>query len=194
MRSDWVSDDVLSIVLAAMSPDNRLAVQLALHTGLRIGDVLKLKTIDIKNSPRPYVRDSKTGKKHRIYVPVELRDCLLQIAGKIYVFEGRLDEKEHRTRQAVYKDIKSAALVAKHGQWCGRKTNITPHTARKVAAVNAYKKGGIDAAAALLQHDKNHPLVTMIYALSDSISDSKSKVSSNFNSVKSTRKDQKGQS
>lgn len=165
MRSEWVEDDTMRLILAAMMPANALAIEVSLYTGLRIDDVLALKTDQIRRTPRPYVRDSKTGKSHRIYLPAELRERMLSQAGKIWIWEGRTDWTRHRTRQAVYKDMRQAAQVFER---TGRlRAHVSPHSARKSAAVRAYKKGGLDAAAALLQHDKGHPLVTLIYALSD---------------------------
>lgn len=164
MRSGWIDEDTMALVLAAMMPDNALAVECSLYTGLRIDDVLSLKTEVVQRTARPYVRDSKTGKTHRIYLPNELRARMLAIAGKVYVWEHRTDWTRHRTRQAVYKDMRQAAQVYERN---GRlKTHISPHTARKCAAVRAYNKGGLAAAAALLNHDPDHPLVTMLYALS----------------------------
>lgn len=165
MRSEWVEDDTMRLILAAMMPANALAIEVSLYTGLRIDDVLSLKTDQVKRTSRPYVRDSKTGKSHRIYLPAELRERMLSQAGRVWVWEGRTDWTRHRTRQAVYKDMRQAAQVFER---TGRlRVHVSPHSARKSAAVRAYKKGGLAAAAALLQHDTGHPLVTLIYALSD---------------------------
>lgn len=165
MRSEWVDGDTLALVLAAMMPCNALAVEVSLATGLRIDDVLSLKTDTVRRTPRPYVRDCKTGKTHRIYLPRELRERMLAQAGRVYIWEHRTDWTRHRTRQAVYKDMRHAAQVFER---VGRlQAHISPHSARKCAAVRAYKRGGLDAAAALLNHDEAHPLVTMLYALAD---------------------------
>ncbi|MCQ6425686.1 hypothetical protein, partial [Vibrio parahaemolyticus] len=73
------------LILAAMMPANRLAIEVSLATGLRISDVLSLKTDKVRQTARPYVRDSKTGKLHRIYLPAELRHRMLAQAGTILV-------------------------------------------------------------------------------------------------------------
>lgn len=164
MRSEWIDGDTMALVLAAMMPGNALAIECSLRTGLRIDDVLALKTETVQRSARPYVRDSKTGKNHRIYLPTELRAQMLAQAGKLYIWEHRTDWTKHKTRQAVYKDMRQAAAIYERN---GRlKAHISPHSARKCAAVRAYNKGGLDAAAALLNHDPGHPLVTLLYALS----------------------------
>lgn len=193
-RSEWVDDDVMGMILTAMLPVNRLAIEVSLSTGLRISDVLALKTEDVQRTARPYVRDSKTGKSHRIYLRRELRERLLQQAGKIWCFEGRLDPTKHRTREAVYKDMQYAVSVVKRGSWVSRGAHISPHSARKCAAVKAYGKGGLDAAQTLLCHDPDHPLITMIYALSDKpelLPSSKRR--KRRSCAKSQRRDQSGQ-
>nr|CRY94403.1 hypothetical protein [uncultured prokaryote] len=165
MRSEWVSAETIDHILAAMMPANALAIEVSIETGLRIDDVLSLKTDLIRRTGRPYVRDSKTGKTHRVTIPSELRDRLLAQAGKIYVFEHRYDRRKHRTRQAVYKDMRIAAKAFERTGYC--RAHVSPHSGRKIAAVRAYKRGGLAAAAALLNHDQGHPLVTLLYALAD---------------------------
>lgn len=165
MRSGWVEDDVMRLILAAMLPVNALAIETSLYTGLRIDDVLSLKTETVRKTARPYVRDSKTGKTHRIYLPAELRARMLAQAGRLYIWEHRTDWTRHRTRQAVYKDMRQAAEVFERSGKVGQ--HISPHSARKSAAVRAYKRGGLEAAQALLVHDEGHPLVTLVYALAD---------------------------
>lgn len=168
-RSDWISDDVWKLILAVMLPENRLAVQVSLATGLRISDVLSLHTPDVLRTERPYVRDSKTGKLHRIYLPRELRRQMLSIAGEVYIFEGRLNPMCHRTREAVYKDMQLAADVVKRARYVDADVQISPHSARKSAAVRAYGRGGLEAAQAMLVHDKEHPAVTLAYAMADKV-------------------------
>lgn len=167
MRSEWVDGDTMALVLAAMMPGNALAVECSLATGLRIDDVLALHTETVRRTARPYVRDSKTGKMHRVYIPAELRARMLAQAGRVYVWEHRTDWTRHRTRQAVYKDMRQAAGVFERNGRLG--AHVSPHSARKCAAVRAYQRGGLDAAAALLNHDEGHPLVTMVYALADQV-------------------------
>lgn len=164
MRSEWVSDESWEHILAAMMPANRLAIEVSLVTGLRIDDVLSLKTEIISRNSRPTLVDSKTGKKHRVYFPVELRNKMLQQAGRIWVFEGRCDPQKHRTRQAVWKDVGKAVAVFRRSGTID--AHVSPHSARKAAAVRAYHKGGLDAAAKVLNHGDDLA-VTMLYALAD---------------------------
>ena len=85
-----------------------------------------------------------------------------KIAGKKYVFEHSNDPERHRTRQAVWKDVKRAARAFRLPQ------NVAPHSARKVYAVDLLAKYGD---IAKVQRALNHsgPSVTMIYAMADQL-------------------------
>lgn len=160
-RSEWVSQDVMSHILAALTPENRLAITVSLLTGLRIGDVLNIRTRQL-SSERLTVIEEKTLKRRSVRIPDKLREQLISYAGKIYVFPNRLDPRRHRTRQAVYKDIKRAAKAFRVH------LNITPHSARKCYAVAEYRR---DFNAARVQRLLNHSseAVTMIYAIADEL-------------------------
>lgn len=137
-------------------------MEVSLATGLRISDVLNLRTERLKE--RITVRELKTGKNRRIRLPDELlRRCLSQ-AGKVWVFEGRTDWRKHRSRQAVYKDIKRAARLFR----LPTDLQVSPHTARKVYAVTAYQhSGSLRHVQQLLQHESE--AVTMLYAMADEL-------------------------
>jgi len=111
MRTDYIKPEVFNLLLTALMPENRLALQLSLATGLRIGDCLSMRTAALEASQRPTIREQKTGKKRRIYVPKALRVELLKNAGKRYIFPGRLNPNKPRTRAAVYKDLKRVAAL-----------------------------------------------------------------------------------
>ena len=164
-RSSWIDHDAMGHILAALMPDNRRVVRLCLATGLRISDALAIKTARLKS--RMTVRDSKTGKAHRISIPAPLLRELQEHAGRVYVFEGRLDPQRPRTRQAVYKDIRRVAAMYKRSGVIPRAAVVSPHTARKIAAVDAYHAGGVDAARKVLNHSADDAAITLLYALAD---------------------------
>lgn len=164
-RSDWASGDVMAHILAALTYENRLAITVSLLTGLRIGDVLNLRSRDLLRD-RITITEEKTLKRRAIRMPNKLRDELLGIAGKIFVFENRLSARKHRTRQAVYKDIKRAAKAFRI------KSNISCHTARKIYAVSEYKKDfSVERVKKLLNHSSE--AVTMLYAIADELTERK---------------------
>ena len=157
MKTEYLLNREVDLVLAALTPENRLVMRTALVTGLRVGDVLALKPERLK--PHFWVTEQKTGKKRQVGLPEPLLSDLKRNAGKYWVFPGR-DPREHRTRQAVWKDVKRAAKAFRIPQ------NVGPHSARKVYAVDLMRKyGDIDRVRRALNH--NSETVTMIYALAD---------------------------
>lgn len=141
-------------------PENRLAVRVSLHTGLRISDVLCLKPEQLK--PQFWIVEQKTGKRKRVNLPGPLLEDLKKNAGKYWVFPGRNDPKKHRTRQAVWHDVKRAAAAFRLPQ------NVGTHSARKVYAVQLMDKyGDLERVRRALNHAKKYPSTTMIYALAD---------------------------
>ena len=163
MRTTYATRGQMGHILAALMPTNALVVRVCMATGLRVSDVLELKTAQLKR--RQTVRERKTGKTRRIQWPAQLFEQMQEQAGRIWVFESRTDPLKHRTRQAVHKDIKRAEAVFKRSGALSKGQNIGTHTARKVAAVDAYHRGGMAAAQRLLNH--SDPLITRLYALSD---------------------------
>lgn len=140
--------------------ENRLALEVSLCTGLRISDVLSLPS-EVLSRERFTIHEQKTGKARRVRLPRELGAELRSIAGSYYIFEGRIDPKKHRTRQAVYKDLKRAQAILRV-----KNSQISPHSARKIYAVNALGKyGSLKKVQALLNHSSE--AVTVVYAMAD---------------------------
>ena len=161
MRTDWAPKGEIEHVLAALTPQNRLACEISLATGLRINDVLALKAEQIQKQ-RFTVREEKTGKTRAIYLPKELQDRALTCSGKHFVFEGRSNGKTHRTRQAVFKDLKRVAKLF------GIKENVAPHSLRKIYAVEEYQKhGNLKRVQKLLNH--SNEAITQLYAFANVI-------------------------
>lgn len=160
MRSDWIPKGEMVHILASLQPENRLACEVSLATGLRINDVLAMTPSKVRKQ-RFTVREEKTGKTKTIRLPKELLNRCLACAGQHYVFEGRIDGRKHRTRQAVFKDLKKSAKLF------GLKENITPHSMRKAYAVDEYEKSGcnLKKVQKLLNHDSE--AVTMLYAMAN---------------------------
>lgn len=160
-KSEYVPKGEVVHILAALTPPNRLACEVSLATGLRINDVLSLKTEKVAKG-RFTVREEKTGKTKSVRLPEELRKQCLSIAGQHFVFEGRLNGKKHRTRQAVFKDLRRVAKLY------GCKPHLSPHSMRKIYAVEQYAKyGDLKRVQSLLNHSDES--VTLLYALADSL-------------------------
>lgn len=157
MRTEYLLQKQVDLILAALTPENRLVLRTCLHTGLRLGDVLQLRTEQLQ--PHFWITEQKTGKRRQVGLPEPLLSDLKKNAGKTWVFPGR-DMKKHRTRQAVWKDVKRAAKAFRFPQ------NVAPHSIRKVYAVDLMQKyGDLDRVRRALNH--SNPTVTMIYAMAD---------------------------
>lgn len=142
-----------------MRKKSGLALRVCLETGLRIGDVLKMRPDDISGRILSYTAE-KTGKAGKKKLSGDLVRELRSISGQKWVFEGRSGSKTgHLTRQAVYLDLKRVSKKL------GMQGQISPHTARKTYAVEEFHKHGLDFVKQELQHSND--AVTLLYALSD---------------------------
>lgn len=157
MKTEYLLRREVELVLAALTPENRLVMRTALHTGLRIGDVLSLRPEQLK--PHFWLTEQKTGKRRQVGLPEPLLSDLKKTAGEKWVFPGRNPQK-HRTRQAVWKDVKRAARAFR------LHANAAPHSARKVFASELLEKyGDIERVRRALNH--KYESVTLIYAMAD---------------------------
>ena len=165
LRTDAVNDDVMRGLLMALTPANRLAILVSMTTGLRIGDVLAIKTAQVQKGKFGIV-EGKTGKRRQVRLSSALQQQILgTCAGKVWAFPGRLHpHTQHRTRQAVYKDLRRAADLFR----LPAGLIVAPHSARKIYAVREYRRTcDIRHVQRLLNHSSE--AVTMLYAMADQI-------------------------
>lgn len=158
MTTEYLVLREMEHVLAALTPANRLVCRVCVATGLRVGDVVALRTEDLK--PQFWITERKTGKRRRVNLTTELLRQLKAQAGKEWVFPGTRDSHKHRTRQAVWRDVKRAAKAFRLPQ------NVAPHSFRKIYAVNLLQKskGNVGKVQRALNH--SDAATTMIYAMS----------------------------
>lgn len=130
-----------------------------LRTGLRVGDVVALRADQI--GPRFTVREAKTGKGRRVSLPGPLVDQIKAASrGSAWAFPSPRDPTKHRTRQAVWKDIKRAQRAFRI------KVNCGSHSMRKAYAVELMAKyGDLERVRRALNHDNDW--TTMLYAFAD---------------------------
>ena len=159
--SQWICREQMEHLLAACMPENREALRLSMDYGLRIGDVLRMPSAVLKTGKWSF-KEEKTGKRRIVRLSDEHRRTCASFAGKVFVFEHRTDMYRHRTRQAVYKDLKRIAKAF-------RLSGVSTHTGRKIYSVEAYKASGGDLKKVqrLLNHSDEG--VTMLYALADEL-------------------------
>lgn len=160
MTTEYILNEAMEQVLGILTPYNRLVMEVILQTGLRVGDVLALKSDQI--SQQFYITEQKTGKRRRVNLTRDLLSRLQENSGRFYVFEHRTDPQKHRTRQTVWADVKRAAKAYRIAQ------NVGTHSARKAFAVSLMKKySDISKVQKALNH--SNPCVTVLYACADSI-------------------------
>lgn len=159
MRVEYMMEQQVELVLHLLTDANRLVMRVALHTGLRISDVLQLRTAQLKHNF--WITEQKTQKRRQVGIPSPLLEDLLGQAGPVWVFEGA-DPRNHRTRQAVWRDVKRASKACRIPQ------NVGPHSARKIYAVELLERyGEIERVQRALNHED--PETTMIYAMADKL-------------------------
>ena len=165
-KADYVSAPEMAHVLALLMPANRRAMEVALVSGLRIGDVLTLRRDQL--APRMRVTERKTGKQRTVRLPAALLRDLQRLVGTYaddcqWVFPGR-DPAKPRTRQAVWQDVQRAARAVR----LPASVQCSPHSARKMYAVKMYQRTGD---LSRVQRDLRHssPEVTLLYAMADEL-------------------------
>ena len=159
MKTEYLLHREVGHVLAALMPQNRLIARVCLQTGLRVGDVVALRTRDI--GQQFMVTEAKTNKRRRVGLTEDLiRDILAQ-AGPEWAFPGRVPGG-HKSRQAVWADVKRAARAFRLPQ------NVGPHSLRKVYAVDLLERyGDLERVKRALNHSSIE--TTLIYAMADKL-------------------------
>lgn len=163
MRAEYITPEELEKLRRALPPERWLPIAVALETGLRVGDVIKIRVQDLdeKKGGVHYV-SQKTGKSGFAPLSAERMRELRAVAKskRGWCFPSPYKPGEHLTRQAVWARVKRAARNAGLAT-CGK----SPHSARKVYAVAVANAEGMRAAMVKLQHDRLS--TTELYALSD---------------------------
>lgn len=114
----------------------RLIYEIGVATGLRVTDIVGMKK-KILLTREPTIRERKTNKSNRIYIPKKLRAELMQYSAghKEYIFESNSSKEGHVTRQAVWKHFKKVAKSLEID------VNVGTHTMRKTKVRNLAEKG-----------------------------------------------------
>lgn len=174
MRTDYLEKGIFQDLLGSLTEENRLVLRWMILSGMRITDALEMTWQEISlpchgGGPLVYT-ERKTGKTRTVTLPLSLCEEMQERQKFVWrfspwVFPGR-DPRKHRTRQAVWKDLKNAARYA------GLDENLGTHTARKIYAVTLYNeaiirgdRNPLETVQKQLNHDE--PAVTVLYALAD---------------------------
>ena len=139
------------------NPRIAAALQLEANLGMRIGDILQLRLVDIIRDAGRYrlnVTEEKTGKKRSFTVPAEVYSFLRDYADANGI--GKEDRLFPLTVRAVQKQLK---LVCDYLEL----ENVSTHSFRKFMATNIYENSGHNIALVqtILQHAS--PAITRRY-------------------------------
>lgn len=157
MRSKYIDEDELDELRGNLDKAAWLPLWVSLETGLRVGDVVKIRRSALKEDGIHF-RAQKTRKAGVAKISAELRRNL---AGRgTWLFPSPYKSGEHITRQCVWARIKTAAKRAGIDP-----KGISPHSLRKVFAVEICREKGFKAAKEALQHTNG--LTTEIYTYAD---------------------------
>jgi integrase len=157
VKSRYIEETEISKLRLVTEEEAFLPLRLSLETGLRVGDVVALRTSSVKADGIHYTAQ-KTRKRGVAPISADLRKRLNK-RGK-WLFPSPYKCGAHITRQAVWYRIKVA------GKRAGVDLNgLSPHTMRKVFAVELYRKQGFKAVQTALQH--NNSATTEIYSFAD---------------------------
>ena len=165
MTAEYLIHREMEHVFSALMPGNRLVCRVCVQTGLRVSDVLALRTEQL--APQFWITEQKTKKKRRVNLTKELLAELQAQAGETWVFPSVKDSRKHRTRQAVWHDVKRASKAFRLPQ------NVSPHSLRKVYAVELLNrcKGDTGRVQRALNH--SDAATTMIYVMAYQLYQSK---------------------
>lgn len=158
MRSKYVEGEDLSRLKETLSEDEWLPLWVSLETGLRIGDVVKLRRENVQKDGLHY-KAQKTKKNGVAKIGAHLRKRLEGIKGK-WLFPSPYKPGAHLTRQCAWARIKRACARAGVDP-----AGISPHSLRKVFAVELYRESGFKAVQSALQHSS--AATTEIYSYAD---------------------------
>ena len=160
MRARYLTPDELERLRKSARGGEWLPLAVAVSTGLRIGDVLKIRPGDFTSRGIRY-RAEKTGKCGYAPISDDLRRLLYRSSrGTRWIFPSPKDSRRHLTRQAAWSRMKRACKRAGVDP-----VGVSPHALRKVFAVELLRKTNIAEVQKALQHDRID--TTELYALAD---------------------------
>ena len=149
----------IKAVLIKQGLRNYMLFVLGINTGLRIGDILRLKVKHVKDKTHIDITEQKNGKAKRFKLNDSLKEeidkYIKNMDDEDYLFQSQKGKNKSITRVQAYRVLNHAAK--KIGL-----TEIGTHTLRKTFGYHFYQK---TKDVALLQQVFNHsaPSVTLRY-------------------------------
>lgn len=165
MRSDYIEEAGFWRLYAGLAEPYKLVCELMIETGLRVGDAVSLLVSDLENNAKI---EEKTDKVRHFYVSSHLRDKLLRNAKGPFVFPSTRSVTGHLARGSVARAMKRERSGKRE------KRRVSPHTCRKIYAVNLFREtGSLERVQHALQHE--NLATTILYCFSDKIAASAEK-------------------
>jgi integrase len=131
---------------------------LGINTGLRVGDLLKLKIKDVQKKKRVVIKEGKTEKPRTIHLSNiynELNDYIKTVQGSEWLFPSRKGNKSISRIQAYRQLNKAAGMIDIND-------GIGTHTMRKTFGYWYYKETR-DIASLQMILNHSHPEITLKY-------------------------------
>lgn len=121
---------------------NKIIFNLGINNGLRTGDIVNLKVVDVLGKDRAMIIEGKTGKKREIRLNVAgIKQDIIEYVGKrpydddSYLFVSHRNPKEPISTKAVYRIFKRINEVSG-----GQLPHLTAHSMRRTFGYMYYKK------------------------------------------------------
>ncbi|MFS0575205.1 tyrosine-type recombinase/integrase [Sporosarcina sp. 179-K 3D1 HS] len=114
---------------------NVLLFKIGITTGLRVGDIIKLKVGDIKGKSNFKIREGKTKKERTVHLNAimpEIADYTESLKDDEYLFPSRKGDSHITTTQAYRVLVQAGELIGRN--------DIGTHTMRKTFGYHYYKK------------------------------------------------------
>ena len=146
-------------ILKKKNNRNYMIFVLGINTGLRIGDLLKLKVEHVKNKSHIIIKEQKISKNKQFLINANLRNeinkYIEDMAEHEFLFQSRIGENKPLSRYQAYRILSTAGKEAGLDR-------IACHSTRKTFGYHHYKRY---KDVALLQKLFNHssPAITLDY-------------------------------
>lgn len=124
-------DVVDEVIFKTEKPRNRLMMELMARGGMRVGEVLKLRVMDVEER-KLRIKDPKSGRQYEfVFIPQKVADRL-----KAYILSKNI-HSEHRVFSLGYSGARE--IVKNAGEAVG--IRLRPHDLRRHAATYASRAG-----------------------------------------------------
>src|SRR5690606_11730867 len=130
----------INAVRNALHGRDRLFFDLAINTGLRVSDLLRLKVGDVRGKDSVTIREKKTGKAKQFRLNKAVKDAVKTLvpadaSDDDYLFKSRKGDNKPISRVQVFRRLNDAAKRA------GLNRQLSPHSLRKTFGYFAYQQG-----------------------------------------------------